>query len=54
MGTVQFYDIDMIALTTVISLLLAASAQADRTFTVKNNCAYTVWYVAVGVDISIC
>ncbi|EMD36872.1 hypothetical protein CERSUDRAFT_95144 [Gelatoporia subvermispora B] len=33
----------MIALTAAISLFLAASVQGDRTFTVTNNCAYTVW-----------
>ncbi|KAJ3982034.1 thaumatin [Lentinula detonsa] len=33
----------MIGVFSVISLLLASGANADRTFTVTNNCDYTVW-----------
>ncbi|KIK69293.1 hypothetical protein GYMLUDRAFT_214396 [Collybiopsis luxurians FD-317 M1] len=33
----------MIGVFSFVSLALASGAAADRTFTVKNNCAYTVW-----------
>lgn len=46
---VQYLDflIDMKGLVTIVALALAGSTAA-RTFTVFNQCPFTIWYVRVG------